>query len=113
MNYRGRHVTLDAWLSSMPSNAELMEACERAIDASGMSVVCSVRKDFKPHGLTAVWVLEESHLTIHTYPEHAYLSVDCYTCGDEGNPKAAIDELLRLLPVSRSSVQALVRGQAA
>jgi len=113
VNYHGKHVTLDAWLTEMPSAGALVAACEQAIDASGMSVECAVRKDFKPHGLTAVWVLSESHFTIHTYPEHGYVSVDCYTCGDEGNPGKAIEALVAILPVRAHTVRELARGQAA
>ncbi len=97
----------------MPSAAEVLAACEGAIAASGMSVECAVRKDFRPHGLTAVWVLSESHFTIHTYPEHGYISVDCYTCGDEGNPAKAIEALIAALPVREHAVREMVRGQAA
>jgi S-adenosylmethionine decarboxylase len=109
----GRHVTLDAELVSMPDRQSMLEACEAAIRASGMNVECVVRKDFQPQGMTAVWVLSESHFTLHTYPEIGYVSVDCYTCGNEGNPEAAIDHLLGLLSVRRSSRRSLSRGQLA
>lgn len=29
---------------------------------------------------TIVLVLAESHCVIHTYPEHAYINIDIYTC---------------------------------
>lgn len=111
MNYHGHHATLDAQLGEMPPPAALLAACERAIEASGMNVVCRVQKDFRPQGLTAVWILEESHFSIHTYPEHNYISVDCYTCGDEGNPRRAIEELKALLQPVASSARYLPRGQ--
>ena len=113
MNQMGRHVVLDAYLARMPSPSEIVAACESAIAASGMSVECSVRKDFRPAGMTAVWVLSESHFTVHTYPEHAYVSVDCYTCGSEGNPDTAIDRLVELLAPVRAYRRALTRGRAA
>ncbi len=95
----------------MPAASELLAACERAIEASGMNVVCRVQKDFRPQGLTAVWILEESHFTIHTYPEHNYISADCYTCGNEGNPQKAIDELARILAPLEVASEYLPRGQ--
>lgn len=110
MNQMGHQVVLDAYLARMPSGAEVVAACEAAIAASGMSVECAVRKDFRPAGLTAVWVLSESHFTVHTYPEHDYLSVDCYTCGEEGNPEAAIDRLIEILAPTRFSRRSLPRG---
>ena len=110
MNPLGRHVVMDAELEVMPEPRALLEICEAAIAASGMSVECSVRKDFRPHGMTAVWVLAKSHFTVHTYPEHRYISVDCYTCGDEGDPDAAVEELLKRLEVARVHRAALKRG---
>lgn len=34
-------------------------------------------------GVTGVFLLSESHLSYHTYPESHYISVDLYTCGDK------------------------------
>lgn len=110
MNQMGHHVVLDAYLGVMPTGADILAACEDAIAASGMSVECAVRKDFKPAGMTAVWVLSESHFTVHTYPEHRYVSVDCYTCGSEGNPEAAIDRLVALLAPVRITRRSMPRG---
>ena len=33
-------------------------------------------------GVTASAEISESHLTIHSFPEHGYASIDVYTCGD-------------------------------
>ncbi len=110
MNNSGRHVTADAYLHKMPSNALLMEACEAAIERSGMHIIAVTYKAFEPQGLTAVWILSESHFSIHTYPEHLYISIDCYTCGDEGQPDAAVHTLLDLLEADRSHVCYHTRG---
>ncbi len=32
------------------------------------------------NGLTAVWMLQESHLTIHTFPEFASASLNLFCC---------------------------------
>ena len=110
MNNRGDHWTADAYLTEWPGDSAIMEACERAIERSAMNVVACTHKRFAPHGLTAVWILQESHFTLHTYPEHRYVSVDCYTCGDEGRPEDAVRALLAELPVAESCVQGTERG---
>lgn len=110
MENKGQHAILDAWLGDWPGDDAILAACERAIVASGMHVECSTVKRFAPAGVTAVWILSESHFTVHTYPEHAYLSVDCYTCGSEGNPGAAIAALRDLLPVDRVKFSLMDRG---
>lgn len=32
-------------------------------------------------GVTGIFLLSESHLSFHTYPETGYISIDLYTCG--------------------------------
>jgi len=37
---------------------------------------------FEPEGLTILYLLSESHLSVHTFPERKYIAVDLYTCRD-------------------------------
>ncbi len=54
----------------------------RAAIAAGASVVNSTFHTFAPQGVSGVVVIQESHLSIHTWPEVGYASADFYTCGD-------------------------------
>jgi S-adenosylmethionine decarboxylase len=38
------------------------------------------KHEFEPQGFTAVYLLSESHISIHTYPENNYVAIDIYTC---------------------------------
>jgi len=44
---------------------------------------------FDPHGVTAVALLAESHISIHTWPENGMAVCDVFTCGDHTNPRSA------------------------
>ena len=44
---------------------------------------------FEPHGVTAVALLAESHISIHTWPENGIAVCDVFTCGDHTNPRSA------------------------
>jgi S-adenosylmethionine decarboxylase len=35
---------------------------------------------FEPQGFTALYLLSESHISIHTFPEENYAAIDIYTC---------------------------------
>ena len=45
---------------------------------------------FQPHGVTAVALLAESHISIHTWPENGMAVCDVFTCGDHTVPRAAV-----------------------
>ena len=42
---------------------------------------------FDPHGVTAVALLAESHISIHTWPENGMAVCDVFTCGEHTNPR--------------------------
>jgi S-adenosylmethionine decarboxylase len=46
---------------------------------------------FEPNGFTIVYLLSESHLSIHTFPECNYFAFDLYTCCETEN--AIYDEI--------------------
>lgn len=90
----------------------VIELCEDAIHKSNMTIVSCMYKKFVPHGVTALWLLQESHFSLHTYPEHCYISIDCYTCGDEGESEIAVNSLLSSLDVLSVSRMSMPRGNS-
>jgi S-adenosylmethionine decarboxylase len=100
----------DMWLKgNIPSN--VLSMAKEAINRSGMTIVDSVVHKFDPQGITAVYVLAESHFIIHTYPEANYLSIDCYTCGKEGDPLAAIMYIVDNIEYLDYKISDMVRGK--
>jgi len=110
MNNLGLHILADIYMTEEVADMHLVEICSKAIEASSMNVVSCSFKQFQPYGITAVWILEESHFTLHTYPEHKYLSVDCYTCGDEGRPDLAMEYLIASIPIAKKYTKIIERG---
>jgi S-adenosylmethionine decarboxylase len=45
---------------------------------------------FQPQGVTAVALLAESHISIHTWPEKGMAICDVFTCGEHTNPMAGV-----------------------
>lgn len=52
-----------------------------------LTVVNSFIHKFEPHGISAVLILAESHLAVHTWPEHYYMHFDIFTCSPKTNMK--------------------------
>jgi S-adenosylmethionine decarboxylase proenzyme len=80
-----------------------------AAKAAGTTIVASVFHPFSPQGVSGVVVIEESHLSIHTWPEHGYAAVDFFTCG-EGAPERAHEVIAAGLEAERSELLLLERG---
>jgi S-adenosylmethionine decarboxylase len=57
-----------------------------------------------------VVVIAESHLSIHTWPEHRYAAVDIFSCGDVLKPEVAANYLVDQFGAERTSVVELQRG---
>jgi S-adenosylmethionine decarboxylase proenzyme, Bacillus form len=66
---------------------------EGAVKYANLSKLSSHFHQFNPHGATGVILLEESHISIHTWPEHGYAAIDVYTCGGK-------EKLLKLWSIS-------------
>lgn len=95
MNTLGRHLLVEyvgCSFGALNNVDQIRDLMERAARAAQMTIVASVFHPFVPQGVTGVVVLEESHLSIHTWPEIGYAAVDFYTCGG-GEPAKAHEVL--------------------
>jgi S-adenosylmethionine decarboxylase proenzyme len=93
-------------------DAPALEALLReAALAAGARVVAATMHRFVPRGASGVVVLEESHVSIHTWPEHGRAAVDFYTCG-HCDPEAAHAVLRRGLEARSAEVMSIARGSS-
>jgi S-adenosylmethionine decarboxylase len=57
---------------------EFSDLVDRLIVKHDLQKLGEVYHNFSPSGFTAVVCLSESHLSIHTWPEHGIVNVDIY-----------------------------------
>jgi len=108
----GRHLLCeyhgcDAQILGDPARLEAL--LQQAAAAAGATVVHSVTHRFAALGVSGVLLLEESHLSIHTWPERGYAAVDFYTCGT-CQPQRAHQVMLDGLRAERAEVLVVDRG---
>jgi S-adenosylmethionine decarboxylase len=84
-----------------------------AADAAGATLIGMVAHKFEPQGVTAIALLSESHISIHTYPEYGYAAIDAFTCGEHTNPESACRSLKEAFEAKSGSIQILSRRNAA
>jgi len=90
---------------------ELESRLVRAALDAGATVINTSFHRFSPFGVSGVVVIQESHLSIHTWPEHGFAAVDIFTCGDEMDPSVACGSIVRALQADRCETQELTRGR--
>lgn len=74
------------------------------------TVVDIVFHKFSPQGVSGVVVIMESHIAIHTWPEHGYAAVDIFTCGDM-DLSPGVEVIRTLLQAGRVEEQLIFRGK--
>ena len=74
------------------------------------TVVSDVFHEFSPWGVSGVVVIAESHLTIHTWPEHGYAAVDVFSCSARLKQSAVRAHLKKMLGARRVTSVRLRRG---
>jgi S-adenosylmethionine decarboxylase proenzyme len=72
------------------------------IKKSGLTAIRSVHHSYKPHGLTVIWILKESHLAYHSWPEFQYVGLDLFVCGKPRNLKKGLSVLAKRLQSKKS-----------
>jgi len=113
LNALGKHLLLEL----KDCNKEVLDdlgflrgALLAAATESGATVLGESFHQFSPQGVSGVVVIAESHLFIHTWPEHGYAAVDIFTCGDSVQPGKAAEILIEKLGGKDHSVIEIQRG---
>ncbi len=121
----GLHLTADlhhcrcdpAWL--LDAEKGLAE-CLRAVQAAGLQAVAQLVHGFEspgssPAGYTATVLLAESHVCLHTWPEHAAATLDVYVCNfgadHSAKAQALMAQLLAVFNAEQVEQHALQRGR--
>lgn len=109
----GRHILVEYYNCDeeiLKSHKIIEDMMISAAEKANATVVQSVFHLFNPWGVSGAVVIQESHLTIHTWPEFGYAAVDLFTCGDSVNPWVAFDYLNQELKAERSESMEVTRG---
>jgi S-adenosylmethionine decarboxylase proenzyme len=92
-------------------DVNLLKDClnEAAIEC-GATVVGESLYHFSPCGVSGVVNIAESHIAVHTWPEHRYAAVDVFTCGDDVDPEKAARFITERLGAQTHSLIEVRRG---
>ena len=110
--YDGRHLIADLnGCSGLTDESLIASALTEAAAAAGATVLEIRLHSFGPgQGVTGVALLAESHISIHTWPEHGYAALDIFLCGRRHDLDAALAVVSAKLRAASVEVQTVPRG---
>jgi len=109
--YAGIHLIVDFWFGEIIEKEEkIKKILWKAGENSNNTPLRIVFHKFNPQGLTAVLLLAESHIAIHTWPEINYVGLDIFSCGAKSNPYQALEYLKKEFKPKLVKMKEIKRG---
>ena len=109
---KGTHVIIDMWdCEEIPVRKKMEGLVARLCEGAGAVLLNGKGHDFEnaPNAYTFVFLLAESHIAMHTWPEANYVSFCVYTCGD-ADAEFIADSMIRLLRPKEIRRKVITRG---
>ncbi|HET9511955.1 MAG TPA: adenosylmethionine decarboxylase [Sphingomonas sp.] len=86
-------------------------AMRAAVAAAGATLLDLRLHGFgEGQGVTGIALLAESHISIHTWPEHDYAAADIFLCGSRHDLDAACSALTHGLRATQVDIRRFSRG---
>ena len=82
----GRHLLADLFgvnSNKLTNKENLLDLFTTALKLAGCTILSNTSHKFpgESAGVTGLILLSESHASFHTYPEHEFLAMDVFVCG--------------------------------
>ena len=111
--HQSKHLLLELYKCDYEKlNDESFLRCSlnRAAKLANATVLNLISNKFEPQGVTAIALLSESHISIHTWPESSYSAIDIFTCGQNMLPELASQYLIDVLKAEEHSLRVFNRN---
>jgi len=113
LSQQSKHLLLELYRCNREKlNDESFLRCilNSAAKLANATVLNLISNKFEPQGVTAIALLAESHISIHTWPESNYSAVDIFTCGQNMMPELASQYLIESLMAKEHSLRVIERN---
>ncbi len=114
--HQSKHLLLELYkcdFEKLNDESFLRCALNRAAKLAKATILNLISNKFEPQGVTAIALLAESHISIHTWPESNYSAVDIFTCGQNMMPELASQYLIEALKAEEHSLRVIDRNPPA
>ncbi len=109
----GSHCILELYDCSatlLNSAGFIQQSLREAAQQANATLLNEVLHQFEPQGITALALLSESHISIHTWPEVGYAAVDVFTCGHHTDPEQACFYLIDAFQAGHHTLSKMLRN---
>ena len=116
LSHKSKHLLLELYncdYEKLNDESFLRCSLNRAAKFAKATVLNLISNKFEPQGVTAIALLAESHISIHTWPESNYSAVDIFTCGRNMLPELASQYLIEALKAEEHSLRVIERNPPA
>ena len=113
LSHQSKHLLLELYRCDYEKlNDESFLRCtlNRAARLANATVLNLISNKFEPQGVTAIALLAESHISIHTWPESNYSAIDIFTCGQNMLPELASKYLIDTLSAEEHYLRIIERN---
>jgi len=113
LSHQSKHFLLELYRCDCEKlNDESFLRCilNRASKLANATVLNLISNKIEPQGVTAIALLAESHISIHTWPESKYSAGDIFTCGQNMMPELASKYLIESLMAKEHSLRVIERN---
>ena len=113
LSHQSKHLLLELYRCDCEKlNDESFLRCtlNRAAKLANATVLNLMSNKFEPQGVTAIALLAESHISIHTWPESNYSAVDIFTCGQNMLPELASQYLIEAFKAKEHFLRVIERN---
>ena len=113
LSHQSKHLLLELYRCDYEKlNDESFLRCtlNRAAKLAKATVLNLISNKFEPQGVTAIALLAESHISIHTWPESNYSAIDIFTCGQNMMPELASQYLIEALKAEEHFLRVIERN---
>ncbi len=111
-SFQGKHLLVELYgcnNKKLDDESYLRCLINNSAKLANATILNLISNKFEPQGVTAIALLAESHLSIHTWPEAQYAALDIFTCGKNMKPDLACNFLIDSLEAKEHILKTIDR----
>lgn len=112
LHSRFQHLMLEFYgcnADLLDNEKHILQALKNAANKAQMTTIGEISHKFTPQGVTAVVLLAESHISMHTYPEYSFAIADIFACND-GRLDECAESLQHAVQARKTKSRVVTRG---